>query len=233
MKVSVALAAYKGEKYIAEQLISILSQLGENDEIIVSDDFPQGKTREAVLGINDSRIKYIDGPGKGIVANFENAMNKTTGDIIFLCDQDDVWLDDKVKTVTEAIRQGSDLVLHNASITNADLSDTGETCFGLYHSNKSFIKNFISNSFVGCCMAFKREVMTSVLPIPKGVPMHDWYIALAAIKKGFNITLIDKPLMLWRRHDSNVTGGATSLGKKLIFRIKMIGSLIPVCHGKD
>ena len=68
MKISVALAAYKGEQYIAEQIDSILSQLGENDEIIVSDDYPQGKTREIVLNrqLQDKRIKYIEGSGNKI-----------------------------------------------------------------------------------------------------------------------------------------------------------------------
>ena len=94
MKISVALAAYKGEQYIAEQLNSILPQLGDDDEIIVSDDFPSGKTREAVDGIRDKRIRYIEGQSKGVVSNFENALNACTGDVIFLCDQDDVWMPD-------------------------------------------------------------------------------------------------------------------------------------------
>ena len=129
MKISVALAAYKGEQYIAEQLNSILPQLGDDDEIIVSDDYPSGKTREAVAGIRDKRIRYIEGEGKGVVRNFENALKACSGDVIFLCDQDDVWLPDKVKRVMAAFDEGADLVLHNAYVTDGNLNITEHSFF--------------------------------------------------------------------------------------------------------
>ena len=113
MKISVALAAYKGEQYISEQIDSILSQLGENDELIISDDYPGGKTREIVLGYQskDKRIRYIEGEGKGVVKNFENALRVCTGDVIFLSDQDDVWMPDKVELVMKEISNGADQLL--------------------------------------------------------------------------------------------------------------------------
>lgn len=226
MKISVALAAYKGEKYIKEQLLSILSQLGENDEIIVSDDLPSGLTRGAVAELTDSRIKYIEGPGKGVVRNFENALNHCTGDIIFLSDQDDVWLDKKVSTVLSEIEKGSELVLHNAEITDGELNSLSETCFDMYHPGCSFYGNLLRNSYVGCCMAFRRELLDKCLPFPEKIPMHDWWIAQLAIRNGCKISLVDSPLMLWRRHGDNVTGGGTSLGEKIKFRIDMISCLI-------
>ena len=89
--ISVALAAYKGEKYIEEQLRSVLSQLGKGDEIIVSDDKPGGMTETIVRRImsEDKRVVYVEGKGKGIVSNFTNAIRYCKGDKIFLCDQDD------------------------------------------------------------------------------------------------------------------------------------------------
>ena len=94
--ISVALAAYKGEKYIEQQIRSILPQLSHGDEIIVSDDKPGGMTEKIVrrLAEEDSRIIYVEGKGKGVVTNFINAIRYTKGDKIFLCDQDDVWLPD-------------------------------------------------------------------------------------------------------------------------------------------
>ena len=88
MKVSVALAAYNGEKYIEEQLVSILRQLRSDDEVIVSDDNPGGETEHIVrtMAASDGRIHYFKGPGKGVIKNFEYAVSKTTGDIIFLSD---------------------------------------------------------------------------------------------------------------------------------------------------
>lgn len=227
MKISVALAAYKGEQYIAEQIDSILSQLGENDEIIVSDDYPQGKTREIVLNrqSQDKRIKYIEGGGKGVVKNFENALNACSGDIIFLSDQDDVWLPGKVEKVTAEITTGADLVLHDASVTDAALKITNPSYFSVIGSNLSFSGNLIKNTFVGCCMAFSRQVMLDALPFPEGLPMHDWWIALVALKKRRKAVLLREPLILWRRHGGNVTGGKTSLSQKIRWRIKLILSL--------
>ncbi len=225
MKISVALAAYKGERYIAEQLNSILCQLGENDEIIVSDDFPAGKTREAVAGIHDKRIRYIEGQGKGVVRNFENALNACTGDVIFLSDQDDVWMPDKVQKVLAEIRNGADLVLHDAAVTDGSLNITDPSFFAVHGSNASFAKNLIRNSFVGCCMAFTRKVMADSLPFPNELPMHDWWIALAAMKKGYKTVLLPESLIKWRRHGENVTGGKTSTVQKIKWRLKMLLSV--------
>ena len=227
MKISVALAAYKGEQYIAAQLESILQQLGENDEVIVSDDYPAGKTRDIVLNMAsaDKRIRYIEGPGKGVVKNFENAMLGCTGDVIFLCDQDDIWLPDKVESVMNEIRGGAQLVLHDASVTDADLNITDESYFSSHSSDTSYFGNIIRNSFVGCCMAFTRELMAEVMPFPDGLPMHDWWIALVALKKKRKTVMLRKPLILWRRHGDNVTGGKTSLAQKVTWRLKIISSL--------
>ncbi len=225
MKISVALAAYKGEQYIAEQLDSILKQLGENDEIIVSDDYPQGKTRDEVLKFRDKRIRYIEGKGEGVVKNFENALNACTGDVIFLCDQDDVWLPDKVESVLKEIQNGADLVLHDAAVADSALNITEPSYFAVHGSNASFFGNIIRNSFVGCCMAFKKETLLASLPFPKGLAMHDWWIALVAMKKKQNVVLLDKPLIKWRRHDSTVTGGKTSLWQKIKWRLNIVLSL--------
>lgn len=225
MKISVALAAYKGEQYIAEQLDSILKQLGENDEIIVSDDYPQGKTRDEVLKFQDRRIRYIEGKGEGVVKNFENALNACTGDVIFLCDQDDVWLPDKVESVMKEIQNGADLVLHDAAVADSALNITEPSYFAVHGSNASFFGNIIRNSFVGCCMAFKKETLLASLPFPKGLAMHDWWIALVAMKKKQKVVLLDKPLIKWRRHDSTVTGGKTSLWQKIKWRLNIVLSL--------
>ena len=227
MKISVALAAYKGEQYIAEQIESILTQLGENDEIVVSDDYPKGKTKDTVLSLasKDNRIRYIEGEGKGVVKNFENALRNCSGDVIFLCDQDDVWLPDKVESVMTEIRNGACLVLHDASVTDADLNITDESYFSSHGSNASLIGNMIKNSFVGCCMAFTKELMSETLPFPAEIPMHDWWIALVALKKNRRTVLLNKPLILWRRHGDNVTGGKTTFAQKVMWRLKIISSL--------
>ncbi len=237
MKISVALAAYKGEQYIAEQIQSILNELGENDELIISDDCPEGKTFGVVKEFiaKDKRIRYIEGPRKGVIKNFENALNACTGDVIFLSDQDDVWLPGKVDAVMNEIKSGADLVLHDASVTDANLNITEPSYFAIHSSNNSFVKNIIKNSFVGCCMAFTKEVMNESLPFPRKLPMHDWWIALLALKKHRKVVLLNKPLILWRRHGDNVTGGKTSAYQKIIWRLRILLSLaFPTCaFGKE
>ncbi|MBQ7654375.1 MAG: glycosyltransferase, partial [Clostridia bacterium] len=173
MKISVALAAYKGEKYIAEQLRSILAQIGDDSEIIVSDDRPCESMRTIVEGFDDSRIKYVEGPGQGVIKNFEYALSLCEGDYIFLCDQDDVWREDKVEKCLRELENGYLLVLHNAEIVDAELNDTGKTFFESHGVSVSVLKNLLVNSFVGCCMAFKKELKDHILPFPEKIPMHD------------------------------------------------------------
>jgi glycosyltransferase involved in cell wall biosynthesis len=215
--ISVVLAAYKGEKYIGAQVESIISQLGENDELIVSDDFPTGDTRKAIADLieNDKRIIYLNGPGRGVIANFEFAISKARGDYIFLSDQDDVWLDGKINTVLKEFCNGSVLVLHNAFITDGDLHKTGQTAFEINNTKKGFFRNIIKNSYQGCCMAFRSEMKKYILPFPKKIPMHDQWIGL-----------INEPLILYRRHGGNVTGNGSNFITKFKWRADIILSVI-------
>lgn len=223
MKKSVALAAYNGEKYIAEQIKSILDSLDENDEIIISDDNPEGKTKSVIDTIPDPRIVYIEGPKKGVIKNFENAIKHCTGDVIFLSDQDDIWLPEKVPMVMEKIFGGADLVVHNADITDENMEFVCTT-FQARGFTRGYYQNILRNSYMGCCMAFKKEILPFVLPFPDKIPMHDQWIALIA-EEYLNIEVIDIPLIKYRRHSENVTGGATTIYQKLSWRINLIKEL--------
>jgi len=108
-KISVAIATYNGEKFIQRQLQSILEQLDENAEIIISDDGSSDNTLTVIKNFNDKRITVLRNPEKGLIKNFENALKHTTGNIIFLADQDDVWVKGKVTTMIKnpcAVRYG-------------------------------------------------------------------------------------------------------------------------------
>lgn len=225
MKISVAIAAYNGEKYIKEQIESILCQLGANDEIIISDDNPFKETKAVIDSIADARIKYVAGEGKGVVRNFENAISLCSGDIIFLADQDDVWMPDKVSNMLAEFDKGADLILHDASVADAELNITEPSYFAVHGSGVSFSGNLLRNTFVGCCMAFTKEIASECIPFPGDIAMHDWWIALASIRRGRKVVTLDKPLILWRRHGENVTGSATSMKQKIRWRIDMISAL--------
>ncbi len=217
--ISVALAAYQGEDYIEAQLRSILPQLEQGDEIIVSDDKPGGATERIVRRVmaDDPRVIYVEGKGQGVVANFVNAIRHCRGDKIFLSDQDDVWLPDKVRRVMNAFDAGATLVLHNAYVTDKDLNITDYSFFALRGSKPGFVRNIVKNSYMGCCMAFDRKLLKKIMPMPKHLPMHDQWIGLMGEMYG-KVTFLDAPLIYYRRTGNNVTGGKTSAGQKLQWR---------------
>ena len=210
MKLSVAMAAYNGESFILEQLASILNQLDEDDEVIVSVDPCQDNTMNIVTALAelDGRVKPVEGPGKGLIKNFENAISLCSGDIIFLSDQDDVWKEDKVKTVKERMLAAqADLLLHNCSLVDvfSNPIEGGESFFEARGSKAGFWKNYIKNSYMGCCMAFRKELVREFLPFPDCIPMHDQWIGLIAERCGATIVFEEKPLLLYRRHGGNVS----------------------------
>lgn len=225
--VSVVLAAYKGEKYICEQVLSILSQLGENDELIISDDYPAGETRTVLSSVidGDSRIKYVPGPGRGVIKNFEYGITLAQGDYIFLSDQDDKWLPEKVDTVKKAFEGGAVLVMHNSYITDGELNLSGETAFSVNGTKTGTLRNIIKNSYQGSCMAFDKKLKEKILPFPENLPMHDQWIGLCAEHCG-RVVLLDECLMLYRRHSETVTGGGSTLGQKIKWRLAITGSLL-------
>lgn len=226
--ISVALAAYKGEKYIEQQIQSILPQISHDDEIVVSDDAPGGATENIVrrLMAQDDRIIYVEGKSRGVIANFSNAIRHTHGDKIFLCDQDDVWLPDKVKRVMQAFDGGADLVLHNAYVTDADLNITDYSFFQQRKSGKGVLKNIYKNSYMGCCMAFDRKLLKKILPIPRYIPMHDQWIGLIAEIYG-KVELVDLPLIYYRVHGGNVTAkrAKASVSQRFRWRTYLIQKL--------
>lgn len=206
-RVSVALASYNGASYIRQQLESVLLQLRETDEVIISDDGSTDGTREIVAEIAeaDARVKLLDGPQVGVIKNFEHALNACTGDVICLCDQDDVWRADKLDKLLAKLRQtGAVLVLHDACLTDGDLQPTADSYFAVHGTQPGFWRNLLRNSFVGCCMAFRCELLETALPFPDKLPMHDQWLGLLAEKRG-GTALLHETLIDYRRHEGTAT----------------------------
>lgn len=208
MRISVAMAYYNGARYIDEQLTSVLSQIGEEDEVVISVDAAEddGGAKLKQWAAKDGRIRLIPGPGKGVVRNFENAFIHCRGEFIFVSDQDDVWRSDKTAAVLKEFQTKKvGAVLHDAQIIDGKRRPAGEkTLFALRGSRPGIWKNFWRNSYVGCCMAFRRELLPVILPIPEPMYMHDYWIGTAAELSG-GVALIREPLIGYRRHGENVT----------------------------
>lgn len=228
-RISVCIATYNGERYIADQLFSIMRQLGPEDEVIISDDGSSDGTvaicsRFCSQAMSAS-VRVIEGPRKGIVKNFENALSVAAGKYIFLSDQDDVWLEGKVDKILDGL-SSHDLVVTNCKVVNSDLTVINESFFDGLSSGRGFIKNYIKNSYLGCCMAFNREVLDVALPFPGKVGMHDWWIGLVAEAFGKRVVFIDEPQVLYRRHGGNASDTAekskSSFFQKVEWRIDIL-----------
>ena len=207
--ISVAVVTYNGEKYIGEQLDSILSNLGPEDEVVVSDDDSRDNTVHLLEEYEkrDARIRCIRGPGRGIIPNVEHVLRHCRGEYIFLSDQDDVWRPDKTDRVLEVFeKQNAMLVMHDARVMDGSCRQVLMPSFFAYrHSRKGAVKNIIKISYMGCCMAFRREVLDEVLPIPVDIQMHDQWIGVKCDLRYHKTVLLEKPLLCYRRHEENAS----------------------------
>lgn len=205
-KISVALASYNGEKYIKEQIESILCNLSADDEVVVSDDGSTDNTLNIIKEINDSRVKIVKGPKQGVKKNFENAIRECDGRYIFLSDQDDIWKADKVEKVLKAFQETkSPVVIHDCEITDEALNVITSSFFEYRKSGPGIIKNFWKNTYIGCCMAFDAKFLKEkILPIPNDIEMHDQWIGILGDKFGKNVFLKEK-LLQYRRHTDTET----------------------------
>ncbi len=227
--ISVCIATYNGEKYIEEQLISILNQISEDDEVIISDDSSSDLTLEKIRAINDKRIKiYENNKFRSPIFNFENALMKAKNDLIFLSDQDDIWEENKIKIMKKQL-QNYDLVVSDCIVVDENLQVLENSFFYLRNSGKGIIKNLYKNTYLGCCMAFNRKILEKALPFPKNIPMHDIWLGIIGESFGKTIFINDK-LTRYRRHNNNASPTAEksnySIKKRVDFRLNVIKSLI-------
>lgn len=206
--ISVCMTTYNGEKYLAEQIESILKNLTPKDELIISDDGSKDQTLKIINNYqkNDSRIRLVKGPHKGLVKNFENAIRCSKGEYIFLSDQDDIWSSNKVTAVMKCFKTtNATLIVHDCQIIDENQNIIAPSFFKLRSSRPGVIHNLIKNSYIGCCMAFKRELINVALPIPSKVHWHDEWLGLVN-DKIFNKTFfLPKILFSYRRHGDNVS----------------------------
>ena len=210
VRISVAMVTYQGELFIKEQLDSILSGLGAEDEVVISDDGSKDRTREIIEEYmqRDGRIRLLNGPGKGVKANVENALRACQGRYIFLADQDDIWMPQKVERVLKELwKPDVGLVVHDAVVMDGACKEVVLASFySLKGSGAGVIKNIWRNTYIGCCMAFKRELLDEVLPIPSYIEMHDQWIGVINDQLNRGTSFLTDVLLKYRRHGNNASG---------------------------
>jgi glycosyltransferase involved in cell wall biosynthesis len=204
--VSIVMATYNGAKYIREQLDSILVQASPGDEIIVLDD---GSSDDTLAILSDYAARHVsltalrNEHNLGVRGTFEKLLGLATKDVIFLSDQDDIWVEGRKSQMLDQVRRdGCVAVLANSLIMTEQ--GIGKPFFDEARAPNldSVWRNFAKNSFIGCCMAFRREVLAVALPFPATISMHDWWLGTCAMTMG-EVRYVAAPSLLYRRHSSN------------------------------
>lgn len=214
------MATYNGEKYLKEQIDSILIQLNDDDELIISDDGSTDKTYEFISNIKDYRIKFFQNTSKEkfrhgqFISNFENALKQAKGDLIFFADQDDVWLSNKIKSMSEAL-SSVDLVISDCTIVDKNLVTLHDSYFEYNHSDFDLFKSFSRNPYLGCTMGFRKELLEYALPFPIEISAHDSWLGVIAEFFG-KVGSIEEKTILYRRHDLNLMNTENRIEKSTV-----------------
>lgn len=228
-QISVCMATYNGAAYIGQQLSSILSQLGPGDEITLVDDHSSDSTLNVVAGFGDGRIRiFRNEKNMGAARSFERAISLATGEIIFLSDQDDIWHPEKVARMLEVFTNRPDvtLVLSDARIVDKEGHVLVESFFEQRGDfNHGVVHNLIKNKYLGCVMAFRKNLLAKVLPFPATIPQHDMWIGMVNALYGKSY-FIDLPLVDYRRHDSNASSASSNKHGRVTQMIKWRWQLI-------
>lgn len=250
-RLMVLLAACNGEKYLPAQLESIQRQLLDEDLILVGLDPSSDSTGEILRQAEkaDPRIRVIRGPGKGASSNFEMLLKEARQQIrsrnenpenvlIALSDQDDLWRPEKAGRIRELFSEpGRQLVVHDAGLIDADGRSTSPSFFSMHRSKNGFLNNLIRNSFIGCCMAFRSDLIDRVIPFPEDIPMHDQWIGMRALQtaKDRDAVFFDpEVLMDYRRHENNATSMShAGLLQMVKWRTALIRDLISAKKEKN
>ena len=215
------MATYNGARFLHEQIASILCQLAAEDELIISDDASSDDTPVLVRSFDDPRIRFFTHPRLGVARNFECALGHARGDIVFLSDQDDVWMPDKIARMCAFMERGGyQCIMCNCQLVDAGLGLVKSPHFDAsWPMQRSFWHNLYNNAWLGCCMAFRRQVLEQTLPFPRGLAAHDLWIALYAqwhFRCGY---MQDDVLVSYRRHESTVSFTGSKSNNPLWFRI--------------
>ncbi len=229
--ISVCMATYNGGKFIGEQLESILSQLPSDAEIVIADDCSTDDTLAVVKSIGDARLRVLPAEKHlGVIYNYERALLASKGEIIFLADQDDIWLPGKVEKVLAALSE-ADLVTHDAwMLRPSDASSwiRAGKLSDIRAYRSGVVANWWKNTFTGCCMAFRRNILDKALPFPKNLPMHDQWLGVVA-EKNFKVKSMDEPLVEYRQHSTNAThigNSPAGMLQKIKWRVNLLKAII-------
>lgn len=219
--IQILLATYNGEKYLADLLDSLVAQTFQSWELLVHDDGSVDKTFDILLGYQkrySDRIKILD---DGLVMgnardNFSHLLTISTADYVMFCDQDDVWLPDKIEKTFHKMQElehwhGSLPILVHTDLMVVDesLACIAPSMFdyqGLNKSTKGLLQVLAKNSVTGCTMMVNRQAILVSTPILPTAIMHDWWMTANVVKFGGVVEFVDEVLIKYRQHSVNSVG---------------------------
>ena len=210
-KISVVITTFNGQDYILEQLNSIKNQTVQPDEVIIRDDCSTDKTWEILKNyVKENQLDtwriVQNKKNEGWKMNFRKAMEMATGDIVFLSDQDDIWMNDKIKKMITVMESNPQIEL---LVSEYDILVDGEIKTLLHPekmvSNYPFNRKFFHTRRPGAVFAFRKELLQEVLPFWRYDLPHDAQLWLIAIVRR-TLYSYNRPLILYRRHDKTATG---------------------------
>ena len=230
MRISIAMCTYNGAGFVTEQLKSIAAQTRLPEELVIFDDASTDKTLDIVETFAQSAPMAVsvhaNSENVGSTANFERAIRATTGDIVFLADQDDVWQTHKVERLASILENEPELglVFTDADIIDEDGNPTGGTLWEVAFpettrqevGRKTIFDLLIRRDMVtGATVAFRSSLRDRFLPIPTEIPnlIHDGWIALIAAAAG-EIRFLNEPLIQYRQHKRQQCGVDTPFERK-------------------
>lgn len=205
--VSIALCTYNGAKYLQPLLDSVLAQTYQNIEIVVVDDCSTDNTYDMLAAYareNPNIRLYKNESNLGFVKNFERALNYCTGELIALCDQDDIWLANKIELQVNALGDNV-LLYHDSEFVSEDgvtLNKKMSDLFNFYRGDQPEVF-LLSNCVSGHSILVKREIIKYALPLNEGL-YHDWWIAYVATNHG-SVDYIPECLVKYRQHEKSDT----------------------------
>lgn len=230
--IAILLATYNGENYIKAQIESILEQTERDWKLYIHDDGSKDKTMDVVQQYAKKypeKIIIVDGPSTGgAKSNFFYLFSQVEAPFYMCCDQDDVWLPEKIeitkREMDNLIRGDEDkpaLVFTELCVVDGELNVIAENMRdyqGLDCKNVCLNRALIQNVVTGCTMMVNRVLRDELTKIKnyKNVLMHDWWAILVAVRFG-KVAFIETPTILYRQHGDNGVGAshATSLGYQL------------------
>ncbi|MCO4237897.1 glycosyltransferase [Pseudarthrobacter raffinosi] len=226
IRVSVCMASYRGASFIAEQIASILNELGPDDELLIVDDASPDNTLEIIQTFTDARLRLIQSPRNvGYVRAFETAVLASKGQFIFLSDQDDLWVAGRVNRMLEALKSARMVATNFAMLGGGPRPWIPPLKPSMDPRNLVNLFGILVGyrAYYGCGMAFRRDLLSVVTPIPGYVrESHDLWFAICGNLAG-SIVHLDAPSLLRRLHEQNETpAGFRSMRRIAAARIMIV-----------